>query len=148
MTATLQQILLAPDVQPQVVSDCLTLIEEEVSEKSGVSATAVKLAYKTASAFAPGYLRTTVENLLPDIVDALAPYWAEFTTSGGSDFGDYLAKRGDEVAEALLKVSDHHAQESGRPVIVKAYQTVRGSAAKHIEAALPNVGKLVLKYAA
>jgi len=148
MAATLQQILLAPDAQPQVVSDCLTLIEEEVSEKSGVSGAAVKLAYKTASAFAPGYLRTTVENLLPDIADALAPYWADFTTSGGSDFGDYLAKRGDEVSEALLKVSDHHAEASNRPVIVKAYQTVRGGAARHIEAALPAVGKLVLKYAA
>lgn len=146
MAASLQQILLAPDVQPQVVSDCLTLIEEEVSEKSGVSGTAVKLAYKTASAFASGYLRTTVENLLPDIVDALSPYWADFTASGGSDFGDYLAKRGDEVAEALLKVSDHHAESSERPVILKAYQTVRGNAAKHIEAALPAVGRLVLKY--
>lgn len=148
MAVTLQQILLAPGVKPQVVADCLTLIEEEVSEKSGVSGTAVKLAYKTASAFAPGYLRTTVENLLPDIVDALAPYWAEFSTSGGSDFGDFLAKRGDEVSEALLKVSDHHAGESNRPMIVKAYQSVRGSAARHIEAALPAVGKLVLKYAA
>jgi hypothetical protein len=148
MAATLPQVLLAPAVQPQVVSDCLTLIEEEVSEKSGVSGTAVKLAYKTASAFAPGYLRTTVENLLPDIAEALAPYWADFSASGGADFGDYLAKRGDEVSEALLKVSDHHAEASNRPVIVKAYQTVRGNAAKHIEAALPAVGKLVLKYAA
>lgn len=146
MTASLQQILLTPDVQPQVVTDCLKLIEDEVSEKSGVSAAAVKLAYKTAATFAPGYLRTTVENLLPDIVEALAPYWSDFTASGGSDFGDYLAKRGEEVAESLLKVSDHHAGESKRPVIVKAYQTVRGGAAKHIEAALPNVGKLVLKY--
>ena len=148
MAATLAQVLLAPNVQPQVVSDCLTLIEEEVSEKSGVSGTAVKLAYKTASTFAPGYLRTTIENLLPDIVDALAPYWADFTASGGADFGDYLAKRGDEVSEALLKVSDHHAEASNRPVIVKAYQTVRGSAAKHIQAALPAVGKLVQNYAA
>jgi hypothetical protein len=147
VAATLQQILLAPDVQPHVVSDCLTLIEEQVSEKSGVSGTAVKLAYKTASTFAPGYLRTTVENLLPDIVDALAPYWADFSTSGGSDFGDYLAKRGDEVSEALLRVSDHHAEASNRPVIVKAYQAVRSGAGKHIEAALPAVGKLVLKYA-
>jgi hypothetical protein len=147
MAATLQQILLAPDVQPRVVSDCLSLIEEQVSEKSGVSGTAVKLAYKTASTFAPGYLRTTVENLLPDIVEALAPYWADFSTSGGSDFGDYLAKRGDEVSEALLRVSDHHAEASNRPVIVKAYQAVRSGAAKHIEAALPAVGKLVLNYA-
>jgi len=32
-------------------------------------------------------------------------------------------------------------------VIVKAYGTVRGGAAKHIQAALPEVGEIVQKYA-
>jgi hypothetical protein len=31
-------------------------------------------------------------------------------------------------------------------VIVKAYRSVRSGAAKHVEAALPQVGGLVLKY--
>jgi hypothetical protein len=33
-------------------------------------------------------------------------------------------------------------------VILKAYRAVRGGAAKHVVAALPNVGFLVQKYAA
>lgn len=148
MARTLQDILLAAEVRPQVIGDCLTLIDQEVSEKSGVSGTAVKLAYKTAATFASGYLRNTVEGLLPDIVDALTPYWADFSTSGGSEFGDYLCKRGEEVSQALLSVSDAHAAASERPTIIKAYQAVRGGAGKHIEAALPQVGRLVLKYAA
>jgi hypothetical protein len=147
MASTLKEILLAPDTQPQVVTDCLALIDQEVSEKSGVSGTAVKLAYKTAATFASGYLRNTVERLLPDIVNALQPYWADFNASGGSDFGDYLAKRGDEVSESLLAVSDDHSTRSQRPVILKAYQAVRASAGRHIQAALPQVGKLVVKYA-
>jgi hypothetical protein len=81
-------------------------------------------------------------------VDQLEPFWADFNSSGGSEFGDYLAKRGDEVARALLSVSDAKAASSGRPTIVRAYGSVRGSAVKHIEAALPRVGDLVLKYAA
>jgi hypothetical protein len=147
MAATLHQILLAPDVQPNVVADCLALIDQEVAGKSGVSGTAVKLAYKTAKAFAKGYMQSTVESLLPDLVTELEPYWADFTTSGASGFGDYLAKRGDQVAEALLSVSDARAKMSDRPVIIRAYGTVRGGAAKHITAALPNVGALVEKYA-
>jgi hypothetical protein len=147
MAATLEQILLTPDAQPNVVADCLTLIEQEVAGKHGVSGTAVKLAYKTANTFAKGYLRSTVESLLPDLVTELEPYWADFTASGASGFGDYLAKRGDEVSEALLSVSDARAKISGRPVIIKAYGTVRGGAAKHVAAALPNVGALVEKYA-
>ena len=147
MAPTLDQILLTPENQPNVVADCLTLIEQEVKGKSGVSGAAVKLAYKTAKTFAKGYLRETVESLLPDLVAALEPYWADFTASGASGFGDYLAKRGDEVSEALLAVSDERAKISERPVILKAYGTVRGSAAKHITAALPAVGALVEKYA-
>ena len=147
MPATLQDILLAPDTQPHVVDDCQKLIEQELSTTSGVSGTAVKVAYKTAHSFAPGYLRGKVEQLVPEMVIQLEPFWADFSASGSSDFGDYLVKRGDEVSEALLAVTDAHAAQSNRPTIVRAYKAVRGSAAKHITAALPNLGALVQKYA-
>ncbi len=147
MAATLQDILLAPQTQPHVVDDCQQLIEEELAAKSGVSGTAVKVAYKTANTFAPGYLRSKVEQMVPEMAAQLEPFWADFIASGSSGFGDYLVKRGDEVSEALLAVTDAHAAQSGRPTIVKAYKTVRGGAAKHITAALPNLGALVQKYA-
>jgi hypothetical protein len=131
-----------------VVADGQKLIKQEVSGKSGVSGTAVKLAYKTANTFASGYLQATVENLLPDMVKELEPYWTDFNASGASGFGDYLVKRGEEVAEALLSVTDARAEMSERPAILKAYRAVRGSAAKHVITALPNVGVLVEKYAA
>jgi hypothetical protein len=147
MVATLQEILLAPDAKPQVTADCMTLIQQEVSAKSGVSGTAVKLAYKAVNAVASGYVRSMVETLLPDMIDRLEPYWADFSTSGAGDFGDYLVKRGDEVSEALLSVTDERAAAAERPAVVKAYRSVRGSAAKHVTAALPAVGALVQKYA-
>jgi hypothetical protein len=146
--ATLQQILLTPENQPHVVDDCLTLIDQEVSGKSGVSGTAVKLAYKTASTFASGYLRVMVQKLVPEMVDKLEQYWADFTASGAGDFGDYLVKHGDEVSEALLSVTDAHAEISTRATILKAYRAVRGGASKHVTAALPNLGALIQKYAA
>jgi hypothetical protein len=147
MVATLQEILLAPDSQPKVIDDCFTLIEQELSDQSGVSAAAVKLAYKTVNTFFPGHVRTMIERLLPEMLDNLQPYWAEYNASGNAKFGDYLAERGGEVSEALLSVTDRHAEASDKPVVVKAYRGVRGSAAKHIQAALPRVGDLVLKYA-
>jgi hypothetical protein len=147
MVATLQEILLAPDTKPQVTADCMTLIQQEVSAKSGVSGTAVKLAYKTANTFASGYLQAMVEKLIPEMADKLQPYWADFAASGAGEFGDYLAKRGDEVAEALLSVTDEHAANSQRATILKAYRAVRGGAAKHVTAALPNLGALIQKYA-
>ncbi len=147
MAATLQEILLTPEIQPQVTADCHTLLEQELSDKSGVSGAAVKLAYKTVNTFKPGHIRFMVGDLLPDMVIRLEPFWADFSTSGGSGFGDYLAKRGDEVAEALLTVTDARAAASNRPTVIRAYGSVRGSALKHVQAALPRVGDLVMKYA-
>ena len=145
--AALQQILLTPENQPHVIDDSQTLIDQEVASKSGVSGTAVKLAYKTANTFASGYLHGMLEVLVPEMVLKLEPFWADFAVSGAGDFGDYLVKHGDEVSEALLSVTDAHAEHSTRPTILKAYRAVRGGASKHVTAALPALGALVQKYA-
>jgi len=147
MPVTLQETLLAPETRPQVIDDCHALLQQQVSDGSGISGTAVKIAYKTVNTFIPGHIRTMVESLLPEMVNVLEPYWTDFLASGGSEFGDYLAKRGDEVSEALLSVTDARAATSERPTIVKAYGKVRGSAGKQVAAALPQVGALVQRYA-
>ena len=147
MASTLQEMLLTPAAGPQVVADTQALVEQELASKSGISATGLKVAYKGLTAFAPGYYQETVTNMLPSVADQLEPFWADFIASGGSEFGDYLVKRADEVTEALLSITDGMAGGSQRPTIVKAYKAVRGSASKNIEAALPNLGAMVQKYA-
>jgi hypothetical protein len=146
MTATLQDVLLAPDTRPLVIADCQTLIAQEVSGMSGISGTAVKLAYKTVNAFSADHVRHMVDSLLPRMAEELEPYWAEFSASGEPEFGEYLAQHGDKVSEALLSVTDERGRASNRPVIIKAYGAVRDRAAKHVVAALPRVGALVQKY--
>jgi hypothetical protein len=143
--ATLQEMLSA-EVAPQFVADCQALIDGEVDGNGGLSGTAVKAAYQVVTAFAPGYYTETIKAIAPDMVDALEPFWADFLQSGSAEFGDYLVKRGDEVSEALLAVTDHMAEISGRAAIVKAYQMVRGSAGKNIEASLPNLGAMIQSY--
>jgi hypothetical protein len=144
--ATLQEIL-TPEVEPRFVADAQALIDSEVAGKGGVSGIATKGAYKVATTFAPGYYTETVRSILPDMLGALEPFWADFLGSGTAEFGDYLVKRGEEASEALLAVTDQMAATSGRAAIVKAYKLVRGSAGKNIEAALPALGALVQRYA-
>jgi hypothetical protein len=147
---TLQETLLAPDIQPQVIVDCETLVDHEVATMSGVTGTAVRLAYKTVRAFDVGHIPAMIETILPSVAEALQPYWEKFSTefAGTGDFGGYLASREDEVAEALLAITDSRQRASSRATIVKAYKTVRGSAVKHVKAALPALGALVEKYMA
>jgi hypothetical protein len=147
MAATLHEMLLAPQTQPHVVADCEALVDHEVGGMSGISGTAVKLAYKTVRTFSADHIHHMIQTLLPRMTDELQPYWAEFTAAGGGSFGEYLAAHEDQVSEALLSITDERGRNSGRPVIVKAYNTVRGGAAKHVKAALPRVGALVQKYA-
>jgi len=143
--ATLQELLLTPENAPHLIADTQALVDGEISSK-GITAAPLKAAYKAVTAFAPGYYQEVISAMLPGMVYQLEPYWADFATSGGDNFGDYLSKRGDEVSESLLAVTDDMAQKSGRAAIVKAYQLVRGGAGKNIDAALPALGALVQKY--
>jgi len=147
MTTMLQESLLGPDTKPALIDDCLALIEHEVSVMSGMSGIAVKLAYKTVNKFAAGHVRHMVGSLMPKMAEELEPYWTDFGAAGGADFGDYLAQRGPDVSQSLLSVTDARAAASGRPTITRAYGSVRGSAGRHVEAALPQVGALVQKHA-
>jgi hypothetical protein len=143
--ATLQDLLLTPENGPRLITDTQALVESEISSK-GITAAPLKAAFKVVTAFAPGYYQEAITSMLPGMVYQLEPYWADFTTSGGADFGDYLSKRGSEATESLLAVTDDMAEKSGRAAVVKAYRMVRGSAGKNVEAALPALGAMVQKY--
>ncbi|HEX3957109.1 MAG TPA: hypothetical protein VHZ03_10820 [Trebonia sp.] len=147
MAATLHDILTAPETMPNAVKDGIALVDGQISDKSGISGAAIKLAYKTVTTFSPDHIQYMVFTLLPQIAEKLQPYWDDFRADGGGVFGDYLAKRGEEVSETLLTITDARAKASDRPVIVKAYKSVRGSASKNVQAALPDLGALVQKYA-
>jgi hypothetical protein len=146
--SALPDILRSPGAQEQIAADCRALVEQELSAKTGVSASALKVAHKVVTGFAPGYYQSMVESMVPDLLRRLQPFWADFHATGGGQFGDYLVKRGDEVAESVLGVTDDLAQRSQRGTIVKAYKAVREGAGRHVQAALPAVGALVEKHAA
>ena len=148
--ATLQEMLLAPDVQPRVVADSEVLVTDQVAELSGVTGAAIKLAYNTVRKFDANHIHGMIETILPNVADALQPYWAQFSaefTPSSGDFGGYQAAREEEVAEALLAITDRRRDNSVRPTIVKAYNTIRGRASKQVKAALPALGLLIQKYA-
>ncbi len=141
---TLQESLLNPTNRPSVVKDSVALIDEQV----GDSGLIVKGAYKVVTTFKSGIIEDAVDTLVDDFVARLDPFHADFLAAGGGSFGDYLAGRGAEVANALLGVTDDRAEKSDRATLKKAYEKVRPSGAENIEKALPKLGKLVEKYTA
>jgi uncharacterized protein DUF6918 len=145
---TLQEILLDPSRRPQVVADCQGLLDSEVESKSGLSSIAVKGAYGMVKAVRPGIIHDAVDDLLDQLVARLEPFYTDFRTAGGdTTLPDYLAKRSDEVSDALLTITDARAERSTRTTIKKAYGKLRPQGKKHVQEALPGVGKIIEKYA-
>lgn len=139
MTDSLNE-LLEPTRRPTVVTALAGVIDSEVDAKSGLSGTAIKAAYKSVQKVRPGAVDTAANQLLPEFLVALQPFWD--SKDAGTDFGDYLNARGDQVADALLAVTDRRTSEAN-PALAKAYSSLRGKAQDHVRASLPSLGSTI-----
>ena len=128
----------------RVVSECCTLIDEEVRSKGGFSGIAVKGAYSLVKAVKPRFVPDVVNGLLDDWVAKLEPFHGDWQQNGGGrGFADFLAGKKAEVAERLLEVTDAKARNSKNSSVRKMYEKMRPSAKKHVEEAIPRLGALV-----
>ena len=139
--------LLTKRVRPALTADLVSVVQQEVGEKKGLSGTAVKTGYKAVTKVMPNLAERAVTKMLPDSVRALDPFWSDFQSAGGGDFGQYLAGRGSEAAAALLAVSDTKVNRTSREAIKRAYKPLRGKASDHVQSALPRVGAVLQKHA-
>lgn len=143
---TLNDILLVPGNRPKVVADCAKLIEEEVDSKGGLTGLAVKAAFAVVKAIKPGFVNEAVDHMLDDFVKRLEPFWAD-AQAKNEPIGALLNARAPEVADALLTISDERAAKSTNGTLKKAYEKLRPTGKKHVEAAVPRIGRLIAKYA-
>lgn len=148
MADTLKEILLDSSRRPAVVSDLENLVDQEVSDKSGVSGAVIKTGFAAVKKIKPGIIGSAVDSLLDDFAATLEPFYADFKGKGGGDFGAYLSSRGSEAADALLSVTDARAEKSTRDSIKKVYNKLRPNGKKNVEEALPRLGQLIDKHAA
>lgn len=129
--------------RPRILTDCERLIEDEVSSKGGFSGLAIKAAYKVVCAVKPGIIRESMDALLDDFVKRLEPFYADHRKAGTSpaQFGETLTRRPSEVADALLGITDDRAKKAKNATLKGAYEKLRPQAKKHVEEAVPRVGR-------
>lgn len=139
---TLASQIGADPVRSQVISECETLVDDEVRAKSGFSGAAIKLGYKTVKAVKPGFVRGAIDGLLDDWLERLEPFHSGWRGAGGS-FAEYITARSDEVAEAMLGVTDERAEVSEHKTVRKMYKKMRPSAKDNVVSALPKLGALI-----
>lgn len=140
----LPEVLNDATKKPAVVNDCLTLIDQEVSDKSGFSGLAIKAGYAAVKGIRPGFLKNVVEDLLPKFAEALEPIYQEAKGKSQPVSAYYIANSS-RVADALLSITDGKAQRASG-LVKKTYDGLRGNAKKNVEAAVPRLGRLIEKH--
>lgn len=124
--------------------DLALLIEEEAGAKKGLQAMAIQGAYKLLVAAKPGVVERALMQLLPDFAAALDPLCEAAETDGAPGcFERLFASRADEVAEALLTVTDARMQRASTGPMGAAYLRLRASAHRHVSGAAPRIGALL-----
>ncbi|MCC7071179.1 MAG: hypothetical protein IT383_07650 [Deltaproteobacteria bacterium] len=143
-----KRLLGDPARRPRILDDCVRLIDEEVGSKGGLSGLAIKGGYKIVCAVKPGVIREAMDHLLDDFVGRLDPFWQAHNVDGAapSGFGDSLRKRAPEVADALLGITDDRARRAKNATMKSAYEKLRPQAKKHVEEAIPRVGRTLSAY--
>jgi hypothetical protein len=143
---TLPEILNSDAKKGSVVDDCCVLIDDEVSDKGGISGLAIKAGYAAVKGIKPGFVKHVVADLLPEFAAALDPIYQEGTAKS-RPAGEYFAANASRVADALLGITDAKAAKSKSGVVKGTYEKLRGSAKKNVESAVPRLGRLVQKHA-
>ncbi|HEY2407511.1 MAG TPA: hypothetical protein VGI10_15980 [Polyangiaceae bacterium] len=146
MPSLLEQIG-SGDQRKSVIDDACQVLDQEVSDKGGLSGLAIKGAYKVVQGIRPGFIRETVDHLLDDFLSAVDPVYQE-ASEKKLKAGPYLEQNSSRVADALLAVTDKRAARAQSKVVKSAYEKLRPMAKKQVESATPRLSKLLEKHAA
>lgn len=127
-----------------LVTDCVKLIDEQVSAKGGLSGLGLKAAYATVKGIKPGYVASAIEALLSPTLIALDPLWSEGVQAGNPV--EHLNQNRSRAAEAVLSVTDARIEKSDNGIVRGAYNQFRKSVKSDVEEAIPGLAKIINKY--
>lgn len=144
--ATLADKVTKQPERAHVVEDCVSLIDSEVSKKSGLTGLAIKGAYKTVKALRPGFIAGVVDALLDEWIAELESFYTAFLAKGAGTFEAHLTGQRSQVAEALLKVTDGRAARTKHTTAKKLYDRLRSSAKNQVEESVPPLAVVMEKY--
>lgn len=144
---TLADILGAPHQREAVIADVVTLIEQQVARRSGLTGMGLRTALGMARAARPDLLQRAVGHLLPGFATALEPLYRRFRSGGeDGDFSVFLQKHTAEARDALLSVADRRAAGLSNPSLKAVYARFRGVAEAEVENAIPPLSRLIRGY--
>jgi len=123
-----------------VVDGGVRVIEQEVADKGGLSGLAIKATFKVVQGLKPGFVPMALNHLMDDFARQVDPFWLDCQAKK-EDPRAYFTRRGGEIANALLTITDDRARRGEGPAR-SAYEKLRPEGVKHVTAAMPRLAEL------
>ena len=126
----------------QVAAELAEVAESAINDAGIATKTAfgaVKLADKNVTT-------KGVNRVLPDLLEALQPRWAEYEASDVEDFGTYLNTHSDAAIADILAVADANVKKADKAALEKVYDKVRPKAASLMKPHVPMLGDIIEKH--
>lgn len=143
MTTSLKEAVADPATADAIAKDLAGVVDAEVSDKKGLSGTALRTAFGAAKKVKPQLVERATATLLPEFASALDPLWS--SKPEGTSFGAHLSANSDVASDALLSITDAQSQ-SAPQALQKVYGSLRGKAKDNVIEALPRVGDVFDKH--
>lgn len=137
---SLVEVLKDPARRRAVVDGGVRVIEQEVADKSGLSGMAIKATFKVVQGLKPGFVPQALNHLMDDFAKKVDPFWLECQQKQ-EDPRAFFTRRGTEIANALLSITDERARRGEGPAR-SAYEKLRPEGVKHVTAAMPRLADL------
>lgn len=136
--------LAAPERRQAVVQDGVRLIQAEVDRKGGISGFALKGAFKVVSTVSHDFVPGVLDKLIPEFAAKLEPFYEQREREApGQPLEQFLSNRAGAVANALLAITDARAARAEKGPVRATYEKLRSAAERHVEDAVPGIGRLL-----
>jgi uncharacterized protein DUF6918 len=140
--SSLVELLGNATVRPQVIAECVELIDAQVKQKGFV----IKSAYATIKALKKRFVPEVVDSMLDEWLAKIQPHYDKWSASKPSSFADYVIARSDDVAEDLLSVTDARAQNTSHTTAKKMYLRMRDGAKRNVIEAIPELARMIERH--
>lgn len=140
--SSLVEKLARDPVRPQMITDCVELIDAQVKQKGFV----IKSAYATIKAIKKKFVPEVVDSMLDEWLEKIQPHFDKWSVAKTSTFTDYVVARGDDVAEDLLAVTDSRAEKTSHTTAKKMYGRMREGAKKNVIEAIPALARMIERH--
>jgi len=140
---SLSDILLSANRPDGLVPALATTLETHVAAQSGLKGLAMKTGYNLLRSAKPDLATRAVNGLLPSIVTALEPLYAEFQRGASGDFGQFLQARAPQAVAMVASAVEQRVMGSGNSAAQSVFRQFKGSVGDELTKLLPSVGRVL-----